>query len=212
MEEFVKQLTLIDYFGILIPGLIFNFALGMTWNDITAPVKNLFGENVIALFLYFLIISYLMGHALAQIAAMTEDVFWKTRFWRKIILPEDYFRGEDIKRAYAICFPDREFPSNSDQEAKVSGEIFRYIQKDRRPQRILVFSAFYTMSRALVIAFFLAMLLLIFENTGIFDLRKYMILSVALILLFFLRWIQFEKKGLEEARMLFIAMANENQD
>ena len=206
MDEMVKQFTLIDYLGILVPGCILTLACSAAWPDLMSPVTSSFGDNVIALFLYVLIIGYVLGNALEQLGAMAEDMLWGKKFWKRIILPETYFQGAEMRKAYTACFPDRTYPSNLEEESDASGDIFRYVQKEKRTQRILIFSAFYTMSRTLVITLLPVIILL----PKIVEADHFVVSALSLgilIVLFCFRWIRFERKGLIEARMLLLSMA-----
>lgn len=197
MEQLLKRFTLIDLAGIFTPGAVMTLALNFYGPDLTAPFDRFFGENPVMLALYFLAVSYLMGSALHQLGASL------SRVWRVDLEHGKYCARPEVRSAYRRCF-HTEIPENP----KDAGErIFHYLQRDSRPERILLFTSFYTMSRTMVVTLICLILLTAYHecSAGTFSLRTVIRLSVyaLAIPLFRGRWSRFEKKRAEEAYALF---------
>lgn len=97
MEPLIKQATLIDVLGILLPGGILILAVNFYgWWDVGAPWKALLGEGELSLLIYFVALSYLCGSVVHQLGAIIEE--WLTkRPLRKINMHKKYWQDEEIR-------------------------------------------------------------------------------------------------------------------
>ena len=210
MEQVAKQFTIIDFLGILIPGAIVALAVNTCLLDLTLPAKDFFGDNTWLLFVYFVILSYLCGHALNQLAIPLEQKIWKVPN-----MHANFYERQEVQKAYCTVFQIDVFPDSEIERIKAGQNIFHYVQKGNRPQRILIFTAFYTMSRALVIAFFIMLAISLPYAWGqmkVWSILMIFILCVALIVIFRFRWIYYEQKCIDEAYMLFLTDQNNKNE
>lgn len=196
MEQLLKQFTLIDFTGIFAPGAVMTLALNFCVLDLTAPFKDFFGENAVMLALYFLTVSYLLGNALHQSGACLEFI-WKVDFDHV-----SYCKSPEIQAAYQRCFYT---PMPAD--IKTAGNrIFHYLQRNSRPERIIIFNSFYTMSRTMVVTLACLIPITIYyrrEALVSWPLALQLLAYVLAMILFRCRWSRFEKKCLEEAYLQF---------
>lgn len=73
MDHFYRQFTVIDFLSMFIPGAAAVLAVSMTMLPVTAPWYAFFGsDSVIGLSIYFVVISYLVGHMLCQLTKPLE--------------------------------------------------------------------------------------------------------------------------------------------
>lgn len=196
MEEVLKRFTLIDFIGIFVPGAVMTLALNFYGPDLTAPFDSFFGKNAVMLALYFLALSYLVGSALHQLGAFLE------RFCGATLGHEDYHGRQEIQEAYHRCFYT-DIPANP-QEAWA--RILRYLQRSSRPERVILFNGFYTMSRtaAVTLICILPMAMYCHRSAVCSWQAVVQILAyIGVIGLFICRWRRFEKKFVEEVYVLF---------
>ena len=156
MDHVAKQFTLIDFLGVFSPGAIMVFAVNSCILDLKAPYYSFFSDNTVTLSIYFLALSYLFGSALHQLGAMLE---------RFLPQEENVYKTHPYKRAIRIAYArtfKAPFPEGDDNQIKAGRAIFRYVQRGDRPQRIILFNAFYTMSRTLIVELLLVMAMLPF--------------------------------------------------
>lgn len=186
MEQLLKQFTLIDFTGIFAPGAVMTLALNFCVLDLTAPFKDFFGENAVMLALYFLTVSYLLGNALHQSGACLEFI-WKVDFDHV-----SYCKSPEIQAAYQRCFYT---PMPAD--IKTAGNrIFHYLQRNSRPERIIIFNSFYTMSRTMVVTLACLIPITIYyrrEALVSWPLALQLLAYVLAMILFRCRWSRFEK-------------------
>lgn len=196
MDELLKRFTLIDFAGIFAPGAVLTLVLNFFGPDLSAPFDSFFGENAVMLAVYFLTISYLLGSALHQLGACLE------RLWKVNINHKKYCEAPEIRAAYQRCFQMEltgDFP-------EAGARIFHYLQQDSRPERIILFNSFYTMSRTMVVTLGILILITVFYKWTTLTFGA-MVIRLAVyvlgIILFRSRWSRFEKKCIEEAYFLF---------
>ena len=192
MEPIVKQFTLIDFLGIFAPGAVMTLAVHFYVWDLTLPFQKFFGENAVMLAVYFIVLSYLCGSLLHQLGATVEN--WLSRQFGERNLHQEYLVRSEVQAAYEKHF-HRIFPADITGQVKAGKDIYHYVQKRERPQRILIFSAFYTMGRSMAVTLLGVMLITGIANWK--ELQKVWLLLLCYaiaILLFILRWKRFEKK------------------
>lgn len=197
MEHVVKSFTLIDFLGIFSPGAIFVLAFQFYTGALTLPFISFFGENDLMLAAYFVFLSYLAGTFLHQLGAGLEKICCKKNMHIR------HWENEKVAEAYcARINPKR--PATPMEQANAGKEIFHYIQRNHRPQRVMIFSAFYTMSRTLTVTFLLIIMMVYFFLENWLDAAiliggcgLFTVLSVC-------RWRKFEQKCVDEAYLLFI--------
>ena len=198
---------MVDYLGILIPGLTLLYA-AQPVRDVVTP--ELLTDHIVLAALGIIIAGYILGSALAQAASMLEDALWHFPFWQSAVVPADYFEDNAIQEAYCFVFAVDSVPDTREKQCAATGDIFRYIQREKRPDRIVIFTAFYTMSRALFITFCLILLLM---RAGQAALPLWAEpVCVVLAVLFLLRWVQFDRKCITESRLLFRSYAPRFQE
>lgn len=112
------------------------------------PAREFFGDNIWLLGAYFVILSYLAGHIAEQVGALLERLLRVFPFWRKLIAKDGCVNSQALSNAYALHFPNDTYPTDEAGKAEALRRIFHFLQKEERPQRILIFSAFYTVSRS----------------------------------------------------------------
>ncbi len=196
MEEVLKRFTLIDFIGIFVPGAVMTLALNFYGPDLTTPFDSFFGKNAVMLALYFLALSYLVGSALHQLGAFLE------RFCRAKLGHEDYHGRSEIRDAYRRCFY-ADIPTRP-QEAWV--RILCYLQRNSRPERIILFNSFYTMSRTAAVTLICILPMAMYHHRGVlcsWQAIVQVLAYVGVIGLFVYRWRRFEKKFVEEVYILF---------
>lgn len=208
MERLVGQTTLIDTLGILLPGAVLLLVVNYYgfW-DIALPWQMLFGEGDIPMLVYFAGVSYLCGSAIHELGAYVER-FLTWGPLRGVNLHAKYWKKKVVQEAYQICFK-KEPPVGKEKDVraeqiKAGKEIFSYVQQGERPQRIILFTAFYTMSRALVLALTCAVIVVIWGANGLENALWPILICLVGIAIFFRRWRYFESKCLDEAYQLFI--------
>lgn len=196
MDQILKRFTLIDFTGIFAPGAVMTLALNFCGLDLTAPFDSFFGENAVMLALYFLTLSYLMGSALHQLGACLE-------LWLKVDLEHETYHGKpEIAAAYDRCF-HTVIPENTEE---AWARILHYLQRDNRPERVILFNSFYTMSRTMVVTLICLIPLMIYHNHGLsisWQAAVWLLAYIPMIALFRGRWVRFEKKFVEEVYLLF---------
>ena len=201
MEQVAKQFTIIDFLGMLIPGALVVLAVNTCLLDLTFPAKDFFGDNVWVLSAYFIMLSYFFGHGLNQLGMLLEDKIWKVPN-----MHAKYCVREEIQDTYKKIFHVATFPENEAEQLKAGQDIFHYVQKEKRPQRILIFSAFYAMSRTLVVSLIIILIISLpcvwaqLYEAG----WKMLIVYVIFIAVFRLRWVYYEEKCVNEAYMIFL--------
>ena len=186
------------------PGAILLLTANGRWFDFAAPVRRLFGENSVVLAVSFIFLSYLCGHVVDELGHLLESLLsgllLRISFFRGWIVKRLHFTREDIAKAYAACFPERELPEGDKGTLEGAWTIFRYVQRETRTQRILMFSSFHTMSRSMFVA--LLFILILQWQTISTDL---LIGSGVLMVIFCIRWVRFEYKCLDEALLLCVS-------
>lgn len=198
MDEILKRFTLIDFTGIFAPGAIMTLAVNFCVLDLTAPFDSFFGENEVMLALYFLTLSYLVGSALHQLGA------WLEHRLKLYLGHKTWHNSQEIQDAYVRCFHTK-IPENLKE---AWARILHYIQRNSRPDRVILFNSFYTMSRTTMVTLICLIPLIIYYCLGhsvqISQLTVSLALAYILMIgLFGSRWVRFEKKFVEEVYLLF---------
>ena len=73
MGEVSKNFTLVDYVGILVPGMVLIALFYPVW---IPALPSLIAEDTFLMTFSLLIAGYVLGQALAQLGAMLGDFFW----------------------------------------------------------------------------------------------------------------------------------------
>ncbi len=200
MEHLANQFTLIDFFGIFAPGAVFVLACNYYILDMSAPCTKFFGGDIIMLAVYFIALAYLCGNLLHQVGAALEkrianevNVYRYLQRWQGL-----------IDMAYKERF-NTDFPTDELGQLEAGRDIFHYVQRNVRPQRIVLFNAFYSMGRtALVLLPVLAIITFFFESDK--ERLWYLLLAyTGAATVFYYQWRDFDRKCIQEAYMLLIS-------
>ncbi len=207
MEHFIKGFTVIDFLSYLGPGAVFLLSLQLLTQKVLEPYHSLFGEgSEFSLIIYFLLASYFCGTLLHQIGAMIEPLFVRKDMHSR------YWNEDPVKDAYKKEI-DAKLPESTDDKMKAGKYIFHYVQRSCRPQRLMLFYAFFSMSRTMFVTFFSVISMVVIHFAAHPENWKYClaigIACIICMLLYFLRWIKFEQKSIDEAYMLFTAKPQE---
>lgn len=212
MERLIKPATLIDVLGILLPGAILVLAVNFYGLlDVAAPWKALFGSGDIPMLIYFAGASYLCGSVIHQLGAYLEKALAAGPMHKKN-LHEKFWENEEVRSAYQKCF-SKEPPTASadmtaeklrEEQIKAGKKIFHLIQQGERPQRIVLFSAFYAMSRAMVLTLICVAVMICCKECLELRTIGLELLCATGIVVFSLRWKQYEAMCVEEAYLLFV--------
>ena len=204
MERLVGQITIIDTLGILMPGAILTLAINhyQLW-DLTIPWREFFGQGELSLLIYFAGLSYLLGSIIHQIGEMLEKRL-SSGLLKEYNMHESYWKDAAVQNAYKKIFlkeppvgaPGKSKEKIRDEQITASQQVFHAVQQKKRPSRIVLFSAFFAMSRAMVLTLLCLLLMAIF--TGNFKLLTSVVYLVG-ILVFGWRWMQYEQRCIAEA-------------
>lgn len=194
MEQVAKQFSLIDFLGIALPGAMLVLTINYYMWDLTTPCIKFFGTNTGTLAVYFVALSYLCGGILHQLGISLEC--WLPNE-KNVFLT--HCQQEAIKKAYEQHF-STPFPSDNTSQVEAGREIFHYVQRKNRSQRIITFSAFYAMSRTLLVT--VPLLLAIVAASKSITLPLCLIYAVVWIFCF-LRWRHFDYCCISEAYTAF---------
>lgn len=200
MEHVAKQFTLIDFLGIFVSGAVFVLACNYYITDLTAPCIAFFGNGTVMLAAYFVALSYLCGNILHQMGAALEsriaveyNVYASMGHWQTL-----------IRKAYQEEF-DEAFPDSQEGQIQAGKSVFHYVQRLVRPQRIVLFNAFYTMARtALVLMPVLILITFFCESNPTWKWRLIPAYGGAMAV-FYYQWKVFDRKCIQEAYMLLIS-------
>lgn len=196
MEHVVKSFTLIDFLGIFSPGAVFVLAFQYYIGGATILFESFFGKNDAMLAVYFVALSYLCGNFLHHLGALAEKYFCKKNMHLQ------YWENDKVLAAYSSKI-DSKLPRSDKEKAEAGKKIYHYIQRERRTQRLMTFSAFYTMSRSMAVTLILIIVLTLFARKGS---TCQIILGCAfLTVLSVHRWREFEQKSVDEAYLLFLS-------
>ncbi len=207
MEHFVKSFTIIDFLGIFCPGAVLVLAIQFWQNSLTEPFTRFFGENDLMLAVYFVFLSYLCGTVLHDLGSLLESALTKIPHISKKNMHSSHWNNERLCKRYQEVIGLNP-PDMTDRKAvlKAGKNVFHYIQKKERPQRILIFSAFFTMSRTFFVVLILIMVLYFLQIQSAAEINVPIVfLFLILLALCLHRWIAFEKKCVEEAYLLFLS-------
>lgn len=219
MSDVLKRFTLIDFLGIFTPGAMMLLCLQMRFGWVTEPCVRFFGESEIALFAYFIWGSYLLGTFLHHAGWVMEWVAWKCGihyspnmqdcFW---IPPQGNHadrnsrtEAERVISAYQSKI-DAVLPATGAERIEAGRKILHYIQRNRRPERIVLFSAFYSMHRTLSFSLMAIMGLVVTYGGWGFAVKIQTLAVIAVLLAISVhRWWDFDWRCVEEAYMMFVA-------
>ena len=207
MEHVVKNFTIIDFLGIFTPGAIAVLALQYYIGGLTRPFECFFGENAGMLAVYFIALSYLCGSFLHQLGGILEElVTLVSRCCNQNGRENfhiDYWENPKVVSAYQEKI-NPELPKTAQEKLKAGRQVYHYIQRNHRPQRILLFNAFYTMSRTMVITLLLIMLLIVnYQENSMKCIMLVACLSLCGLSVY--RWFRFERKSVDEAYLLLVS-------
>lgn len=202
MKHVTKQFSLIDFLGIALPGAILALTVNYYVWDLAAPCNDFFGKNAAVLSVYFVALSYLCGSALHQMGIYLE----------KRLLPNEenvfatHCQQQAIEAAYRRQFLTS-FPGDNNNGAQIQAgrEIFHHVQSKGRPQRILIFSAFYAMSRTLLVTIPIVFAVIAASCTLTLELLPLCAVCIVAWIICFLRWKDFDRCCITEAYTIFAA-------
>ena len=150
MDHFLKRFTIIDFLSMFVPGGITILAWNYYMGGVTEPVRCFFGEQDVALAVYFVLISYLMGMVLQEMSKPLE------RRWRQSLadIHDKWQSLPKIKVHYQTCFGvSIETAQQEDGQSEVGRKIFLYVSDpDAAGSKLNLFQAFYCMGRNSVAA------------------------------------------------------------
>jgi len=156
MQDFFKQFTIIDFLAMFIPGGCFILLLNA--GDVLPLTKlctAFFGENGVALSFYFVILSYLTGSLLHECGKPLEKLLRLT--------PEDYLRKPKKGKESQTHRLLREKLCGANGEIRSCDEAYSYVkimvQGKGEYQKRRLFSAFYGMSRTMLVTIPLTILI-----------------------------------------------------
>lgn len=235
MSDVLKRFTLIDFLGIFTPGAMILLCLQMRFGWVTEPCVRFFGENDIALFAYFIWGSYLLGTFLHHAGWLMEWTAWKLgvhysldmqdSFW--IAPPENVGDGDNptnprdrnnrteaerVISAYRKKI-NSTLPATGAERIEAGRKILHYVQRKRRPERIVLFSAFYSMHRTMSFSLLsLAGLVVTYGGWGVTAKVQILAAMAVLLAISVHQWWDFDWRCVEEAYMIFTAEASEDGD
>lgn len=210
-EHIVKSFTIIDFLGYMGPGAVFLLALQYFTGCVTEPYNAFFAEGgEITLAAYFIFVSYLCGNLLHEMGKMIEPWLVKKN------MHAAHWETQQVRKAYQKRFcsagtpPEQngcEIFSTTEEQIKAGKTIFRYVQRNHRPQRLMFFHAFFLMSRTMFVTVLLVILLSladILKHPGN-RCRDIVVIAACILcaILFYFRWKEFEQKSVDEAYLLF---------
>jgi len=207
MEQFVKSFTVIDFLGYLGPGAVFLLSLQLLTQMVLAPYRSFFGEgSELSLTVYFLLASYFCGTLLHQMGAMLEPILVRKD------MHSDYWNQDLVKDTYKKEI-NAELPKDVTEKIDAGKVIFHYVQRNNRPQRLMMFYAFFSMSRTMFVTFFWV-LVMVGIHYFLHPESRGICLGIGIacgfcMMFYFFRWKKFEQKSIDEAYMLFTAKPQE---
>lgn len=219
MEQLMKHITLIDTLGIFLPGAIFVLAVNFynIW-DVAAPWKALLGDGDVPMLIYFVGLSYLCGSVIHQLSAAAEQLLMKVLHWG-CSLHAPYWEDPKVQNAYRAILqkdPPGQDPSLPEKELQAQRieagrEIFRTVRQRTQPQQMILFDAFYTMSRALVLTLFCVVVMaLVYHRQSWRAAIPTVAVCVICIAVFFRRWVWYEARCIDEAYRIFLTYPQTN--
>lgn len=208
MERLIRQTTLIDTLGILLPGSVLLLAVNYYGIlNIALPWKALFEGGDIPMLIYFAGASYICGSVIHEVGAFVEKL--AQRLLCKVNLHAEYWKEKAVQDAYRACFkkePPVEGEAGKDirsEQIKAGKEIFSYVQQGERDQRIVLFHAFYAMGRALALTLICVTILVVRSASDWKNAICPIVACLVGIVVFSCRWWHYESKCLDEAYRLF---------
>lgn len=141
MDKFFEDFTIIDFMAMFIPGAFYILLTEKKPFLFSEICINFFGEeNDIALAIYFIILSYMIGTLFIECSKYLENIFCKDLVGDKYATSDKYLNSQ--AKSWFINLPNR--PLFSDIKVAVFG-------KGSYKKR-MIFSAFYEMCRTMLIA------------------------------------------------------------
>lgn len=200
MEHVVKQFTLIDFLGIFASGAVFVLACNYYIMDLTVPCVAFFGNNAVILAAYFIALAYLCGNILHQAGAALES-----RMASESNVYATIGRQQDrIKKAYKKKF-EEEFPVDDAGQIEAGKIVFHYVQRGVRPQRIILFNAFYTMARTALVLMPVLIIITFFCEASLLRCWGLILTYTGAMAVFYYQWKVFDRKCIQEAYMLLVS-------
>lgn len=209
MDQLIKQFTLIDFLGILAPGATAVLATNYYLFDVTVPIVCLSADSDFLLILYFLGLSYLCGNLLQQIGGYLESRLSKCGCLGES-MHEKHWQGDTIRTLYLENF-DIAPLDTPDQRLEAGKQIYHYIQSDIRPGRVVLFHAFSSMSRALVIDLIgICILSVCTFPSHPFETFLTVVVCALLTIAFYARWRDYEQRCIDAAYMCFLSQGKKS--
>ena len=202
MDEALKRFNLIDFLGIFVPGLLVELCVNYYWIDLLLPARKVIEENAFILGLCFVVFAFLFGSLLHTVGSLLDKLMFALPN-RLEKLNEAYLNNESMKYTYKKIFGECVPEPSRGQGWNTFRKINRYLQRETRPERIVVFTAHSNMSRTMVAALLMILILVL-----CFDSSNYSLLLLCGIgaILFFIRWQHFEKLWIDEICTMFEAL------
>ena len=214
MEHVVKGFTVIDFLGYMGPGAVFLLALQFFTGWVTVPCQAFFGaDGDAALAVYFIAASYFCGNYLHDIGAAMEPLFIRKN------MHKSHWCKQTVRSAYQKLFCSAGQPGEAEidgicsspkEQVKAGKTIFHYVQRSCRPQRLLLFHAFFVMGRTMFLTLILVILMsvvdLLIHRANTFRNVWIALACGVCALLSYIRWMRFEQKSVDEAYLLFTTM------
>ena len=208
MEQVAKKFTVIDFLGYIAPGGAFLLILQFFTRWATIPYYAFFGQsNQATLTAYFIFMSYLCGNFLHEIGAMAESLLMREN------MHAGHWENPEVRSAYQRKLSpsgslDPGFPSTPKEQVQAGKTIFHYVQRTRRPQRLMLFHAFFIMGRTLFVTALFAILMCAADSflcPGNICRNCWIALTCVLCaVLSYFRWRGFERRSIAEAYLHFI--------
>lgn len=200
MEHIAKQFTLIDFLGIFASGAIFVLACNYYILDLTVPCITFFGNNAVMLAAYFIALAYLCGNILHQLGAAVES-----RMATEINVYATRGRQQSLIRdAYREKLGE-EFPDDNAGQIEAGKNVFYYVQRRVRPQRIVLFNAFYTMARTALVLIPILIIITFFCESNSTRCLGLILAYAGAMVVFYYQWKVFDRKCIQEAYILLVS-------
>ena len=194
------------------PGAILVLMINYYVLDIAGLLMAFFPNDTLMYGVCFLGTSYLFGSILHQLGAIIEANFLsESIFSVEDNVNKEAWRDPQLRTAYESVYktaPNAAAADADDADAAAKAladmraagrQVFHYVQKEKRPERIIIFSAFYAMSRTLIVTTALSMVIMICAYGNDRRIVHITIIGLLLIGVFILQWREYDKRCLNEA-------------
>lgn len=190
MKDATRGFTVIDFLGIFIPGAIFALACQFYGIDLVKPFQSFFGEGSPLLGIYFVMIGYLIGTLLHDMSGAPERWGYKLKAKKGCqkgmmckLFPSyhDEYWSDLMKERYKQRFGG-EAPTSAEEYAECGRNIFHLIQIEYKTGKVMMFSAFYALSRTMALTLFLVGVLMVTSKKQEVDCKTMLVLLLVILL------------------------------